>query len=409
VSSQSSKTYGVFSLPVIVGALGYFVDVYDILLFSMVRSTSLRELGVAEADLLSTGVFIINLQLIGLLLGGLVYGVLGDKIGRTKLLFASIITYTLATLACAYVQNVEQYQWLRFIAGIGLAGEFGLAITLVSELLPKEKRGYGNTIVAACGVTGVVFAAWVSQHLHWRDCYTLGGVMGAVLLLLRFRIAESFMLAELAADVKRGSLRMFFGSSDRVKRFACVVLTTGPCLWAAWLLGTFAPEITAAMGLSQPLTAAQAMIAIYIGVAIGEVLYGLISQKLRNRRGVLLSSMGIFTLMAAWFFLFPHGDSQTLFLISYFLLGLSVGYLVISVMIAAEIFGTNLRATATTMAPNFMRALFVPMGLAMTALKPAIGLMPSVIAIAVVMVVIAVWATLQLRETYGIDLNYVEK
>ena len=403
------KQYGILSLPVIVGALGYFVDVYDILLFSMVRSVSLRELGVAEPDLLPTGVFIINLQLIGLLLGGLLFGVLGDKIGRTKLLFASIITYTAATFACAYVQTVEQYQWMRFIAGIGLAGEFGLAVTLVSELLPKEKRGYGNTIVAACGVTGVIFAAWVSQHLHWRDCYILGGVMGTMLLLLRFRIAESFMLAELAADVQRGSLRLFFSSWDRIKRFGCVVLTTGPCLWATWLLGTFAPEITAAMGLSTPLTAAEAMIAVYIGIALGEVIYGLISQKLKNRRGVLLASMGVFVLLAGWFFLFPHGDSPSLFLLSYFVLGLSVGYFVLSVMIAAEIFGTNLRATAATMAPNFMRALFVPMGLAMTALKPAIGLMPAVVLIAAVMVVIAVLATLQLRETYGIDLNYVER
>jgi MFS transporter, putative metabolite:H+ symporter len=409
MSVAQSKTYGVFSLPVIVGALGYFVDVYDIFLFSVLRSVSLRELGVAEADLLSTGVSIINLQLIGLLLGGLVYGVLGDKIGRTKLLFASIITYTLATLACAHVQTVDQYMWLRFIAGIGLAGEFGLAITLVSELLPKEKRGYGNTIVAACGVTGIIFAAWVSQHLYWRDCYTLGGVMGAVLLLLRFRIAESFMLAELAADVKRGSLRMFFGSWDRVKRFSCVVLTTGPCLWATWLLGTFAPEITAAMGLAQPITTAEAMIAIYIGIALGEVIIGVTSQKIQSRRKVVFASLGVFAVFAVWFFALPHGQDRDVYLWAYFLLGLPVGYLVISVMITAEIFGTNLRATATTMAPNFMRALFVPMSLAMTALKPAIGLLPAVMAIAAIAVVIAVLATLQLRETYGIDLNYVEK
>lgn len=403
------KTYSVFSLPVIVGALGYFVDVYDILLFSMVRSASLRDLGVADADLLSTGVFIINLQLIGLLLGGAMFGALGDKFGRSKLMFASIITYSLATLANAYVQDVATYAALRFIAGLGLAGELGLAITLVSELLSREKRGFGNTIVAAVGVTGVIFAAWVSQHLHWRDCYILGGVMGLLLLALRFKVAESFLLAELATTVKRGSLRLFFTNWDRVRRFACVVLATVPCFFATWLMGSFAPEITAAMGLTQPITTAEAMIAIYIGIALGEVIIGVTSQKIQSRRKVVFASLAVFAVFAVWFFALPHGQDRDVYLWAYFLLGLPVGYLVVAVMIAAEIFGTNLRATAATMAPNFMRALFVPMSLAMTALQPAIGLLPAVMLIAGLAVLIAVLSTLQLRETYGIDLNYVEK
>jgi MFS family permease len=409
MSADVKKEYGVFSLPVIVGALGYFVDVYDILLFSMVRSVSLHELGVAEADLLSTGVFIINVQLIGLLMGGAIFGVLGDKFGRSRLMFASIITYSVATLANAYVQDVTTYAVLRFVAGLGLAGELGLAITLVSELLSKEKRGYGNTLVAAVGVTGVIFAAWVSQHLYWRDCYILGGVMGAALLLLRFKVAESFMLSELAADVQRGSLRLFFASWDRIKRFTCVVLATVPCFFATWLMGSFAPEMTAAMGLSQPITAAEAMIAIYIGITLGEVILGVASQKLKNRRKVILAGLLLFSAIAFWFFALPHGQNRDLYLWAYFLLGLPVGYLVVAVMIAAEIFGTNLRATATTMAPNFMRALFVPMSLVMTALKPTIGLLPSVAVIAAVSVVIAMLATSQLRETYGIPLDYVEK
>ena len=402
-------TIGLFSLPVIVGALGYFVDVYDILLFSAVRTQSLRDIGVAELDLISVGVTIINLQLIGMILGGAFFGMLGDKIGRVKLLFASILTYSAATFGCAFVQDVATYAALRFIAGFGLAGELGLALTLVSELMDRHKRGYGNTLVAAFGVTGVIFAGLAAQWMPWRDCYLLGGIMGLMLLILRVRMAESFMLLELSNHVKRGNLWMMFANWDRIKRFMAVVFTAGPCLFATWLMGTFAPEVTKAMGLSNPIKASEALIVTYIGIAVGELFIGYVSQKLQTRRKVLIASLCAFAAMAGWFLFMPHADNRNLFLAYYAVMGATTGYFVLSIMIGVELFGTNLRATAGTMAPNLMRATFVPMSIAMTYLKEPMGLIGAVTLVAAVSFVLALWAASQLRETYGIPLDYVEK
>src|SRR5882762_615963 len=114
-----------FSVPVIVAALGYFVDIYDLLLFSIVRRPSLSALGVPDEELFGQGEFLLQVQMGGLLLGGLIWGIMGDKRGRLSVLFGSILMYSLANIGNGFVTNVTQYAALRFIAGLGLAGELG--------------------------------------------------------------------------------------------------------------------------------------------------------------------------------------------------------------------------------------------------------------------------------------------
>src|SRR5206468_66699 len=196
---MTNKQLGVLSFPVIVAALGYFVDIYDLLLFSIIRIPSLRSLGLNDSQIAKQGLFIINIQMIGLLVGGIIWGILGDKKGRLKVLYASIILYSIGNIANGFVHTVDQYALVRFITGIGLAGELGAGITLVSELLPKEKRGIGTSMVAGIGLTGAVFAFFLKQHFvqpdntGWRICYFIGGGLGFVLLLLRIGVLESGM------------------------------------------------------------------------------------------------------------------------------------------------------------------------------------------------------------------------
>ncbi|NCW12433.1 MAG: MFS transporter, partial [Chitinophagia bacterium] len=188
------KQIGLLSLPVFVAALGYFVDVYDLLLFTIVRQPSVLSIGSTMETIIVDSAHIINWQMSGLLIGGILWGVLGDKKGRLKVLFGSILLYSLANILTSFVQNVDQYAYCRFIGGIGLAGELGAGITLVSEMLPNNKRGIGTSMVAGIGLFGAVFAYFTFKFTNdWRLCYQIGGVLGFFLLILRVRVAESFM------------------------------------------------------------------------------------------------------------------------------------------------------------------------------------------------------------------------
>ncbi len=407
---QHTQSTHIWSLPVIVGALGYFVDVYDLLLFSTVRVQSLTDLGVAQADMFATGIYIINMQLAGLILGGLLFGVLGDKYGRSKLMFISIIVYSLATLANAFTQDVSHYAWLRFIAGIGLAGELGLAITLVAEILPKEKRGLGTMLVTGFGVSGAVLAGLMAHYVDWRTCYIIGALMGFSLLALRLRVAESFIYAtQQHEQSQRGSLKMLLTNPDRIKRFCLCVMMGPPIMFVLWFTTTFAPEITKLLGLTTPITGAEAIMWAYIGLSLGDFAAGGLSQYFKTRKKVTLAFllMGVFYML--YYFLVPHWDSRPWFLALYFAMGFSVGYLALQVTTSAEIFGTNLRATVATSVPNFMRACFLPISLGISALKEPLGLITAALIVGAISFAIAIFAVLKIRETFGIDLNYTEK
>lgn len=397
------------ALAILVAALGYFVDIYDLLLFSIVRQKSLQAIGVPAAEILSKGVLLINMQMGGMLIGGVLWGILGDKRGRLSVLFGSIALYSLANIANGLVHSVEAYAAWRFIAGVGLAGELGAGITLVSEIMHRESRGYGTTIVATIGILGAVVAAQVGKMFDWRVAYFVGGGLGLGLLLLRIGVLESGLFESVKkSNVKRGDFLGLFRSADRVRRYLAVILVGVPIWYAVGILVTFSPELGAAMGMPIKPEAAQAVKWSYIGLAAGDLGSGLLSQALRSRRRVLILFILLTAAMIGAYFGFGAA-SLTSFYVVCTLLGFATGYWAVFVTVASEQFGTNVRATVTTTAPNFVRGAVVPITLAFQALKAPLGLRGSAIAVGVVTIVIALLAASQLRETYGKDLDYVEE
>lgn len=399
----------VFIPPVIVGALGYFVDIYDLTLFSIVRVPSLKSFGLSDAEVLTQGVTLINLQMIGMLVGGILWGIIGDKKGRVSVLFGSIALYSVANLLNAFVTNTTQYGILRFIAGVGLAGELGAAVTLVSESLPRQIRGWGTTAVAAIGICGAVFGGAISEVFSWRTCYSLGGVLGLVLLVLRVRLRESGMFASLksAEKVARGSLSMLFRSRKRLGKYVRTILIGVPLWYAVGVLMTFAPELGHALGVTEPVTGAKAILYGYAGIALGDVFAGALSQYLQSRRktiAIFLSVSSIFIVVYGC----AHGVSSVAFYTICFLLGLGNGFWALFCTVASEQFGTNLRATVTISTPNFVRGAVVPLTLGFRALSPTLGLIPAAMTVGAISIGFAFIALYQIDETFGKDLDYLE-
>lgn len=393
---------------VIVAALGYFVDVYDLILFSVVRRTSLSSIGVPDADLMSVGVSLINAQMLGMLLGGIIWGVLGDKRGRVSVLLGSILLYSLANIANGFVQTVDQYYWLRFIAGLGLAGELGAGITLVSEVMSTRSRGWGTTLVASFGVAGAVAAALVGQMFPWRISYFVGGGLGLSLLALRAAVYESGMFKsakEQAAPM--GNLALIFKNRERLLRYLCCVLIGLPIWYGMGILMTFAPEIGMEMGMTERPEAGKAIMFAYIGIVLGDLASGALSQLLRSRKraaAVFLCLTGA----SIFFFITQKNLSPEGLYWSAIPVGFALGYWAVCVTIAAEQFGTNLRATTATTVPNFIRGAVVPMTVAFDRLKADFGLIGSASIVGAAAVLIAFMALYHLRETFGRDLDYVE-
>ena len=291
---MDKKVYGVLSLPVIVGALGYFVDIYDLLLFSIIRKGSLTDLGVAGDQVTSIGENIISIQMIGLLIGGIIWGVMGDKKGRLSVLFGSIILYSLANIVNGFVVNTTQYAIVRFIAGIGLAGELGAGITLVSELIPKEKRGIATSMVAGIGLTGAVFAFIMKEEFNWRTCYFIGGGLGLLLLILRISVFESGMFNEVKKmNVQRGNFLMLFNNADRFKRYILGILIGLPTWFVIGVLVTFSSEFATQMGIKEKIDPGKAVMFAYAAISVGDILVGFVSQWFRSRKKALFLFYGI--------------------------------------------------------------------------------------------------------------------
>jgi len=397
------------TLSVMVAALGYFVDIYDLLLFSIVRVTSLRSLGVEGDQLLVAGERLLNMQMTGMLLGGLLWGVLGDRRGRLSVLFGSIFMYSAANIANAWVQSVEAYAWLRFIAGVGLAGELGAGITLVSEIMPKETRGYGTTIVAATGILGAVVAALVGDLFDWRVSYIIGGVMGFALLALRIGVYESGMFESVKQiGASRGNVLQLFNTWERARKYAAVVLIGVPIWYVIGILITFSPEIGRALGMAEAPTAGRAVMFAYLGLAGGDFASGFFSQFIGSRRRVLLLFQVMTTaFVATYFVLAPF--TLTGFYALCVALGFGVGYWAVFVTVASEQFGTNIRATATTTVPNVVRGSVVLLTSSVGWLRPQVGVVNSVMIVGIVTLAISFVALWGLEETFGKDLDYVEE
>lgn len=393
---------------VIVAALGYFVDIYDLVLFSIVRRPSLEALGITGDQLLSDGVWLINMQMSGMLIGGLLWGIWGDKRGRISVLFGSILLYSLANILNAFVTSVEAYAALRFVAGIGLAGELGAAVTLVSETLKKEHRGYATALVAGVGVSGAIAAGLVAQYLNWQMAYIVGGVLGLGLLLLRIKMHESPLFRNLDSEVPhRGNFMLLLMPLSRCRRYVASILVGIPIWFVVGVLVTFAPEITQELGATGAVSAAQGIMWAYGGLVLGDLASGFLSQWLRSRRRVIFGFLTALT-VCMFVYLFSSGKSPAYYYGLCFVMGISAGYWAVFVTVAAEQFGTNLRSTVATTVPNFVRGLLVPMTLAFQLLRAPLGLRGAALTVGLLAVAIAYIAAMLLPETYGKDLDFVE-
>ncbi len=409
------KSASLFSAIVVVAALGYFVDIYDLILFSIVRVESLNSLGVTDADAVtSQGLYLINMQMGGMLLGGILWGILGDKRGRLSVLFGSILLYSLANIANGLVQTVEQYAWLRLIAGIGLAGELGAGITLVAETLPKEKRGYGTMIVATVGVSGAMLAYWIGAEFGWRNAYFIGGGLGLALLALRVGVYESGMFEQTKkAEVERGNFLKLFTGPRLLKYLKCLLI--GVPLWfVVGILITLAPEFGRALGVQGPVSAGLAVFWCYFGLVFGDFASGLLSQLLKSRNRALQVFLLMCAAVVAAYLFGLRGASPTAFYRLSFVLGFTVGFWALFVTVAAEQFGTNLRATVATTAPNFARGsvvLLVPLFTGLSGLHVGgqpLGIIGSAAILGAGSLLVAFWAVSTMPESYGKDLDYVE-
>ena len=411
-ASHPAKTT-VLTAAVIVAALGYFVDIYDLILFSIVRVESLTTLGIRPGtpEMTNQGLFLINMQMGGMLVGGILWGILGDKKGRLSVLFGSILLYSLANIANGFVQSIDQYAWLRLVAGIGLAGELGAGITLVSESLPKEKRGYGTMLVATIGVSGAMLGFWVAKF-GWRNAYFVGGGLGLALLLLRVSVFESGMFRQVQAqaEVARGNFLSLFTHPARLSKYLRVLLIGVPLWFVVGILVTLAPEFGKALGLTGEVTAGLAVFWCYFGLVFGDFLSGMLSQLWHSRNKALQVFL-VFCAGLVGVYLFGiQGASPAAFYGVCFVLGLSVGFWALFVTVAAEQFGTNLRATVATTAPNFARGAVVGLVPAFKYLSGALGgIVPGAAVLGGLTLLVAFWAVRTLPESYGKDLDYVEE
>lgn len=389
-----------------VAALGYFVDIYDLILFGVVRVESLKAIGVPADRILDVGMWLINCQMAGMLLGGLFWGVLGDKRGRSTVMMASILLYSLANLANAFVFSEMSYGVLRFIAGFGLAGEVGAAVTLISESMSAQRRTLGTTLLTTFGLMGAIAASLVGDYLHWKMAYWVGGGMGLVLLLLRLRIAESHVY-ENSITKQRGQLKLFFQSRERLLRYFACVFVAVPVWFVVGILMTFSPEIMLAMGDTTSVSASRAIMLCYIGICVGDLLCGLISHTIQSRRQV----MGFFLLLNATLmtvYLHYGAANSVVFDLLCAALGFSAGYWGVFITMVTESFGTNIRATAVITITNWMRGSMIPLIFSIQTLKNYFSLPQSAFIVATVVLILASISLLYLSESFAKDLNYHE-
>lgn len=395
---------------VLVAGLGYFVDVFDMWLFSNFRVKSLTALGIPADQLTVVGASLINWQQFGFLLGGVVWGVMGDKRGRASVMFASILLYSIANILNAFVWTVPQYASLRFITGFGLAGEIGAGITLIAELLPKGKRGYGTTLVTGLGVSGAIAAAQAGKYLDWRHAYIIGGIGGLVLLFLRFMVHESGMYnsMEKSSGLARGSLRLLFSTAERSARFVACVFAGVPIYLTFGIFATFSPEIAGAIGIKEALTVPDVMLYASVGITVGDVFAGLLSQFVKSRR-LPIALFSIIGVVGSIYIANGGPTTAQAYCYTVGVIGICTGYWACLITTAAEQFGTNLRATVTTMVPNLVRASTIFLTTLFIGLKPVYGVPGTVMVLTIGVYALTFLALLVMRESYHTDLDYFEK
>jgi MFS transporter, putative metabolite:H+ symporter len=407
---ENQKSINILSLPVLVGALGYFVDIYDLLLFTLVGEKSLLDLGVQGDSINQYKLSILNWQMLGLMMGGILWGVLGDRIGRMKVLFGSILIYSLCNIGNGLISSVEHYNILRFVAGIGLAGELGAGITLVSELLSKEKRGLGTSLVAGVGLTGCVVAYFISKQLDWRTCYFVGGGLGLALLLLRVSVLESNMFTAMKdSSIQKGNFFMFFTNAKRFKKYLLCILIGLPTWFVIGILVNLSNKFGVEMKIIEKIESDKAIMLAYVGIAIGDICIGLLSQYLKSRKKALYIFYGLSIISFISFFNLNNSSSTMMYLVC-LCLGFSTGFWAIFVTIGAESFGTNLRATAATTVPNMVRGALPLITILFKWLQASQGMtfINAGIITGVVVFAISIIAGVLIEETFNKDLDFLE-
>ncbi len=407
---MNHRSEKILNRAVVVGALGCFVDSYDLVLFSMLRIPSLLSFGLSGDQLVDVGIRLLNLQMLGMLLGGVIWGILGDKKGRISVLFGSIFLYSLANFANAFVTDIWTYGALRFIAGFGLAGELGAAITLVGEQMSIKNRGYGTMWVAFMGALGGLAAALVSSHLSWRTGYCVGGILGFALLILRFGARESTLFEQVSSSkISKGRFFDLFSSRATFKKYLSCVLMGLPIWFVVGILISFSPEISQAMGGQVAITVAQALFFAQIGAFTGDLACGTLSQILKSRKKALFSFLCLSLFCCVANLGFGNGLSVGWTEFLFLLLGFANGYWAVFITTVAESFGTNLRSTAATSVPNWVRGSSLLLTSGLQVLRPALGISGSVAVIGAVCFSLAFLGLFSLRETYGRDLDFLEE
>jgi MFS family permease len=397
-------------LLIVIAALGYFVDVYDLILFIIVRQPSLQALGYEGVELTQKGIYLLNLQMLGMLIGGIVWGILGDKKGRLSVLFGTILLYSVANIANGMINNIEQYYVLRFIAGFGLAGELGIGITLIAEVMKKEHRGIGTTIVSGIGIAGAVVGFLVADRFDWRVAYYVGGAMGLLLLLLRVSVAESGMFHNAkSSEVKRGSFAQFLSVRANFVKYVRCIFVGIPVWFTIGILVTLATEFAEALGVVGEVLGSKAVMYHYIGASAGAFLTGFISQQLRSRKKALLIALSSLSVMLC-VLLLSQGVSNTTFYWLLLIVGLPNGYWSVFMASASEQFGTNIRATVTTSAPNFVRGMVVVLSTLFSYLSNEVvmGFVGAASLIGTAVMALAIFSTLKTQDTFHKDLDYIE-
>ncbi|MBK9719381.1 MAG: MFS transporter [Saprospiraceae bacterium] len=409
MNHQSASNTNPLNMVVIVAALGYFVDIYDLILFGIVKDPSLRALGVPESELFTVGSHLLNMQMIGMLTGGIIWGILGDKRGRLSTLFLTILLYSLANIANGFVQNVTQYEWMRFIAGVGLAGELGVGITLVSEIMTKESRGVGTSIVSGIGIAGAVLGFLIADWFDWRMAYFVGGGLGLLLLVLRISVYESGLFEKSKSnDIKRGDFLSLFNNLRQFKKYMLAILIGIPVWYSISQLAINASVYAKEGIVDGMISNAKAVTWHYVGASIGAILFGMISERYKSRRIGLFSSLFTLAVFIGLYF-FLTGIDPVLFYAITCGLGLAMGGLWAIFMVnASEQFGTNLRATVTTTAPNFVRGTTVIISFGIVYLKQYYGIWFSGLVLGILCIVISLLAISFTEQSFGKDLDYVE-
>lgn len=417
---MSAKTSPYLSKIIIVAALGYFVDIYDLVLFGMERVSSLTDIlsktisdeAELKRQVKEVGISLLNWQMFGMLVGGVFWGILGDKKGRLSVLFGSIFLYSIANIANAMVQDTTTYALLRFISGFGLAGELGAGITLVSESMDKDKRGWGATIVASVGLFGAVVAGTVGISIgNWRVSYIIGGVMGLALLVMRIGVLESTMFKSVKeSNVEKGNFLSLFKTSERFIKFITIILVALPVWYVMGILITFCPELMKSLGMETPPDNARlAMTLAYVGITIGDIVSGVVSQRLQSRKKSLVLFLSLAVLFVVGYFTIAK-NSVVLFYTVVVLIGFATGYWAVFISTASELFGTNLRATVTTSVPNFVRGgtILITTLFQYFSKIESIGNIYSAIIVGAIVFALGFWAWYRLEETFHKDLNYTE-